>query len=162
LSPLLVDALVHLVRATAHSENQSSILNEHHLMEIVLLLLQSNVQMTLLQAIYPDFATLIRFLIRSDLSSNWSLDRLAQALDMSVSTLKRRLQEVDLSFRQLLDEERMSRAMDLLSQNHLSIAQISLACGYESQSRFASRFRKYYSINPSDVRSSPTRRRLSS
>jgi AraC-like DNA-binding protein len=153
LSPLLSDALIHLVRGTTQNENQSHILNEHYLIEVLLLLLQSNARQLLFQEIYPDFLNLVRSLIRSDLSAEWSLNRLAQALNMSVSTLKRRLQEAGLSFRQLLDEERMSRAMDLLTQNHQSVAQVALACGYESQSRFAARFRRYYSLNPSDVRS---------
>lgn len=153
LSASLADALIHLVRSITHHANPNLILNEHHLMEVVLLLLQSNVRTLLLQAIYPDFLTHIRSLIRSDLSSDWSLERLAQALDMSVSTLKRRLQGENMSFRQLLDEERMSKAMDLLTQKHQSVAEVALACGYESQSRFAARFRKYYSLNPSDVRS---------
>jgi AraC-like DNA-binding protein len=153
LSSLLSNALIHLVRGTTQNANQSHILNEHYLMEVILLLLQSNVRMLLLQEIYPDFLILVRSLIRSNLSSDWTLDRLAQALGISVSTLKRRLQEANLSFRQLLDEERMSKAMDLLTQDHQSVAQVALACGYESQSRFAARFRKYYSLNPSDVRS---------
>jgi AraC-like DNA-binding protein len=153
LSSLLADALIHLFRGAVRNTDPDSMLNEHHLMEIVLLLLQSNIRMLLYQAICPDFLTHIRYLIRSDLASEWSLERLAKALDISISTLKRRLKNADLSYRQLLDEERMSKAMELLTQNQQSVAQIALACGYESQSRFAARFRKYHSLNPSDVRS---------
>ncbi|NJL37101.1 MAG: AraC family transcriptional regulator [Leptolyngbyaceae cyanobacterium RM2_2_4] len=156
LSLSLADTLIHLVKGIVYNTNQKLMLNEHHLVEIVLLLLQSNVRMLMLQAIYPDFSLLARSLIRNDLSSEWSLKRLAQALNISASTLKRRLQEANLSFRQLLDEERMSKAMDLLTQPHQSIAEIAAICGYESQSRFAARFRKYYSLNPSDVRSCHT------
>lgn len=150
LSPFLSETLLHLVRGTTNN-SQTTMLNEHRLIEVVLLLLQSNVRPLLLQSIYPDFSTHLRSLINSDLSYDWSLERLAQKLDMSVSTLKRRLQDANLSYRQLLDEARMQRAMELLKQGHQNVAQVALACGYQSQSRFATRFRKYYQFNPSDV-----------
>ncbi|MFG6094460.1 helix-turn-helix domain-containing protein [Leptothoe sp. ISB3NOV94-8A] len=153
LSPSLADALIHLVKGTSNRYHQILMLNEHRLIEVVLLLLQSNVRTLLLKSIYPDFATHLRSLISNNLADDWSLERLAQRLDMSVSTLKRRLQSANLSYRQLLDEERMHKAMELLEQSHQSVAQIALACGYKSQSRFAARFRKYYDLNPSDIRS---------
>ena len=105
---------------------------------------------------YPDFSTQLRSLINSNLAHDWSLERLAQKLDMSVSTLKRRLQDANLSYRQLLDEARMQKAMELLEQGHQSMAQVALACGYKSQSRFAARFRKYYALNPSEILTSKT------
>ncbi|MEM9264894.1 MAG: helix-turn-helix domain-containing protein [Cyanobacteria bacterium P01_F01_bin.13] len=145
----LADALLHLVRGITHA--QTTMLNQHRLMEVVLLLLQSNARNLLLQSIYPDFSTHLRSLISNDLAYDWTLERLAQKLDISVSTLKRRLQSANLSYRQLLDEARMQKAMELLEQGHQNVAQVALACGYQSQSRFATRFRKYYQLNPSDV-----------
>ncbi|MEO1298546.1 MAG: helix-turn-helix domain-containing protein, partial [Cyanobacteria bacterium J06636_16] len=156
LSSSLIDALLHLIKGTVYENNKSAMLNEHHLIEVVLLLLQSDTRMLLLQSIYPDFLTQVRGLIDSDLSSNWSLERLAKELDMSISTLKRRLQNESLSYRQLLDKARMDKAIELLRNSSQSIAQIALACGYKSQSRFAARFRKYYALNPSDIRSGKT------
>ena len=153
LSEPLADAILHLVKSTRYDECQRFVFNEHHAIEVVLLLLQSNISGLLSRSMYPNIITRIRSLIRSDLSGEWSLERLSLALNLSVSTLKRRLQEMNVSYRQLLDEERMEKAMTLLKENRDSIARVALACGYKSQSRFAARFRKYYDITPSEVRS---------
>lgn len=153
----LSESVMHVIRSLLQPRLSSipqlqEQFHEHQLMELLLLLLQSNVRSLILQAIYPDFATQIRSLIRSNLSSDWSLERLAQAMDISTSTLKRRLRSAHVGYRQLLDEERMSRAKDLLQQSNHNIAHIALACGYKSQSRFAARFRKYYGLSPSQIR----------
>ncbi len=158
LFPDLAESVIHLIRSltnenkTPASQSQHCSLHQHHLMEVLLLLLQSNVRSRVRQTIYPDFATQIRYLIRTNLASEWSLERLAQAMDISVSTLKRRLRSANVGYRQLLDEESMGRAKELLQQGNQNIAHIALACGYKSQSRFAARFRKYYGLSPSQVR----------
>lgn len=162
----LADALIYLIRTLTRMQplilgSESAQhpdltlyeqLHEHHLMEMMLLLLQSNIKGLVQQTVYPQFALQIRLLIRANLSSDYSMKQLAQALGMSISTLKRRLQEAQLNYRELLDEECMGKALELLNETDQSIVQIALACGYRSPSRFSARFRKYYNMSPSQVR----------
>jgi AraC-like DNA-binding protein len=152
LSLKLMDAMVHLVKGIIEGNKDTPYLQEHHAMEVVLLLFQSELRELLLHTICPDFPTHVRYLVRSKLSSGWTAAEFAQALDMSSSTLKRKLRAHHLSFQQILDEERMHRAMELLITGENTVAQVALACGYASPSRFAVRFRKHYSQNPSAIR----------
>ena len=51
------------------------------------------------------------------------------------------------SFRQLLAQVRMSHALTLLQQG-LSPLEAALACGYDSPSRFAARFKQEFGLTP--------------
>jgi AraC-like DNA-binding protein len=153
LTSQLEQSFVYLVQTAVNNATEnSSYLHEHRLMEVILLLLQSNRRSQFLQIIYPDFPTHVTNLISQDLSLPWSAAQVAQQLDISVSTLKRKLKYYNLTFRQILTQARMQKGMKLLQKNkYASIAEIALACGYESPSRFATRFRQYYHLNPSEV-----------
>ncbi len=61
---------------------------------------------------------------------------IAKGMGMTVRTLRRRLAEKELSFRQLLDECRRARAENLLLDGRLSIADISLSLGYSEIGQF--------------------------
>lgn len=82
----------------------------------------------------------------------WSLATVAQAMVLSEATLRRRLAEEGLSFRDILTESRLVRGLDLLQTSRQSITAVALACGYESPSRFAERFRQRFGISPSALR----------
>jgi AraC-like DNA-binding protein len=81
-----------------------------------------------------------------------SLERVAEAFHCSVSTLRRRLAREQTGFRELLDKVQLGLALDQLQASSLSIADIASACGYDSPSRFAMRFRQHYGISPSELR----------
>jgi AraC-like DNA-binding protein len=148
----LVDSFVYLVESAINNATNNHVyLNEHHIMEVLLWLLNTEWRSQLLQIIYPDFLTQINNLLRRDLALPWTANKLAQELNMSVSTLKRKLKNYDRSFRQILIQARMNKAMQLLQQNQYTISEVALACGYESPSRFAARFRQYYRLNPSKI-----------
>lgn len=50
----------------------------------------------------------------------------------------------------LIRDARMSLASDLLKRGDLSIAQVSAECGFRTPSYFATAFKDYYGISPSD------------
>jgi AraC-like DNA-binding protein len=147
----LAQSLIYLVQNTINSAANNSDLNEHHVMEIILLLLNSNLRSLVIQEIYPDLLTQVTNLLCRDLAQPWTAEQLAQKLNLSVSTLKRQLKKHDLTFRQILTRERMSKAMLLLKQEKYAISEVAIACGYESPSRFAARFKQYYGFKPSEV-----------
>lgn len=158
LTPQLKKSFIYLIQSVIENATENnSYLQEHRLMEVLLLLLQSDRRSQFLQLIYPDLPTRISSLVSQNLSSPWSATQVAQELNISVSTLKRKLKEHDLTFRQLLTQQRMEKAMKLLQENKYAIAEIALACGYESPSRFAARFRQYYALNPSEINIDPAK-----
>jgi AraC-like DNA-binding protein len=141
LTSQLAQSFIYLVQTVVNNATEnSSYLHEHRLMEVFLLLLQSNRRSQFLKIIYPDFLTYVTNLIGRDLSLSWSAAQVAQELDISVSTLKRKLKYHNLTFRQILTQARMQKGMRLLQENKYAISEIALACGYESPSRFAARF----------------------
>ena len=76
-----------------------------------------------------------------------TLETLAPHFAMSRASLVRKLAAEGRSFRQLLAQVRMSHALTLLQQG-LSPLEAALACGYDSPSRFAARFKQEFGLTP--------------
>lgn len=152
LTSSLIKSFVYLVQSAIDTAIDNSVyLDEHRVMELLLLLLNGEWRSQLLQILYPDFLIQVNYLLYRDLALPWTAAELARELNISISTLKRKLKNYDLSFRQILTQARMNKAMQLLQQNKYTISEIALACGYHSSSRFATRFRQYYNLNPSEI-----------
>jgi AraC-like DNA-binding protein len=81
-----------------------------------------------------------------------TLEEMAAAFFMSSRTLKRRLQELDVSFRDLVDEELKTRACDLLSSTTLPVSEIGYRLGYGDVSNFGRAFRRWTGLSPKDYR----------
>lgn len=94
----------------------------------------------------------VRLMLLQDLAHDWTAPQVARAVAMSEATLRRRLHEQGFSFRQLLIDVRMTRALSLLQVTDLPVQQIALDVGYDSASRFAARFRQRFDVSPSAVR----------
>lgn len=77
------------------------------------------------------------------------LGRVAGTLFVSERTLKRRLQEEDVSFQQLVDQVRLERARDLLANTRMSLSQIADALGYADAANFTRAFKRWTGISPS-------------
>ncbi|WP_372965788.1 AraC family transcriptional regulator [Marinobacter sp.] len=80
------------------------------------------------------------------------LARVASALFVSERTLKRRLQEEDVSFQNLVDEIRLDRARDLLSSTAMNLTQIADALGYADAANFTRAFKRWTGFSPSHYR----------
>ncbi|WP_279450854.1 helix-turn-helix transcriptional regulator [Aeromonas hydrophila] len=76
-----------------------------------------------------------------------TLESIAPHFSMSRATLVRKLAAEGRSFRQLLAQVRMSHALTLL-QRALTPLEVALACGYDSPSRFAARFKQEFGLTP--------------
>ncbi|SFU15421.1 AraC-type DNA-binding protein [Kosakonia arachidis] len=94
----------------------------------------------------------IRRLISSDASHTWNIKHVASQLGMSEATLRRKLTAENTSFSKLIADVRMCRALTLLQVTDLSVTQIALEVGYESPSKFSSRFRHRFGFGPGQVR----------
>ena len=79
-------------------------------------------------------------------------EEVAEALGMSISTLKRRLKAEDMTFRELSQELRVSLAKDLLQANVMSIYEISFMLGFSSSTAFSRAFKTWTGQSPSIYR----------
>ncbi|MDL2226810.1 AraC family transcriptional regulator [Deltaproteobacteria bacterium OttesenSCG-928-M10] len=111
-----------------------------------------------LQGIYFDtkdkntLSARIRRLLNTALDEDWSEESVAEKTGQSPATLRRHLAAEGTTFREVLINARMLYALRLLQSSDMPISQIALEVGYESQSRFAVRFRKRFGFQPSVVR----------
>ena len=81
--------------------------------------------------------------------SHWpTLETLAAELQLSPATLRRRLQAEGSSWRRLKDELRDERALALLAEGRLSVAEIASRLGYEDASAFHRAFRRRLGTGP--------------
>ena len=77
------------------------------------------------------------------------LEQLAKQLELSPTTLKRKLKEHGTSFQHLLDDVKRERAIKLLREGQLSIQDIAEQLGYYSISNFRRAFKKWTQATPS-------------
>lgn len=101
----------------------------------------------------PDsYAARIRRLVGSLPGYDWTGPEIAARLGVSQATLRRRLQDEGISLREVLTDIRMTHAMGLLQSSNMPVSLIAASAGFESQSRFAIRFRSRFGFPPSAVR----------
>lgn len=84
-----------------------------------------------------------------------SLQRVAAELNMSTRTLQRKLDEYEVSFRELRDRARLREACHLLTGTDVSIAEIAELLGYLEVASFSNAFRRWTGQSPSAYRLRP-------
>ena len=88
------------------------------------------------------------FLMNSSNGELLHLDSVANKLNMSERTLKRRLQQENTSFRQIQNETLLQRSNALLS-TELSLTQISEILGFSDLSTFSQAYKRWTGTSPS-------------
>ncbi len=81
-----------------------------------------------------------------------SLVELAQSLSISVSTLQRRLREVNNTFKDIKAEARLNKAKLLLKHSPQSIENIACTLGFSDASNFTKSFKGRVGLTPKDYR----------
>lgn len=84
---------------------------------------------------------------RPDCLSGFSLANCAALLNISASTLKRRLQRENTSFQRLLNDARLRHASSLLKTTDKTIACIARESGFSGSSAFSRAFRRQYQVS---------------
>lgn len=92
--------------------------------------------------------------ISSNLSNlNLDVDLLAELLNMSRSTLYRRIKTLsDLTINELINVTRLKKSTELLEQAQLKIFEIAATVGFCSQTHFGQSFLKQYGMTPTQYR----------
>ncbi len=103
------------------------------------------------------FSSRVRRVIETSHPFPPKLARVAGTLFVSERTLKRRLQEEDASFQNLVDQVRLDRAGELLTGTGMNLSQIADALGYADAANFTRAFKRWTGISPSQYRSEALR-----
>ena len=77
-------------------------------------------------------------------------EHVASTLGISARTLRRRLQDVGLSYQQVLDEVRLGLARRALGQEDLSINDVAFLLGFSDASAFHKAFRRWTGSGPGE------------
>ena len=83
-----------------------------------------------------------------------SLTELAEALEISTSSLQKKLKRINAkSVSQFIREYRLSRAKELITADHGNLTEISNMTGFSNLSYFSKSFKDYFGFAPSMVNS---------
>jgi AraC-like DNA-binding protein len=98
-------------------------------------------------------AALVRKRLRDQLPQDWpELDEVASALFVSGTTLQRKLQAEGFTYQRLKDELRRDIAIDLLSLEGLTVAEVAARTGFQEPSAFHRAFKKWTGVSPGAYR----------
>lgn len=87
--------------------------------------------------------------------TNLSVESLAEIMNMSRSTLYRKIKDIsDLSPNELINTARLKKAIELLNNGEYKVYEIAEIVGYKSQSSFVRNFQKQFDMTPSKFKSS--------
>jgi AraC-like DNA-binding protein len=90
--------------------------------------------------------------IRADLKNPPSVRAVAASLNFSERTLRRRLLESDLSYTRLLDNERMRRAISLLTERRLSLPNVAEEAGFTDARSLRRAIKRWTGRTPTQIR----------
>lgn len=95
----------------------------------------------------------VRRRLRSQSPDQWpELDRLAQDLHVSGTTLQRRLHQEGLSYQRLKDDLRRDIAIDLLAAASMTVSEVAVRTGFQEASAFHRAFKKWTGVSPGAYR----------
>jgi AraC-like DNA-binding protein len=100
----------------------------------------------------------LRALISSLPTGGLTIEAAAQRLAMTPRTLQRRLAETNDTFSQLVDEARLTTAQHYLSDDRLTLGEISYLLGFNEPSTFHKAFRRWKGVPPGAWREQAMRR----
>ena len=99
-----------------------------------------------------NISSLVRNLIRQEEGKLPTLDQVAESINMSSRTLKRRLSDAGTSYQHLKDSERFRKAMQLLETTRECLDSIADMLGYSDASNFSKAFKGWSGMLPGEYR----------
>lgn len=126
--------------------------SRHRLLEILLLLVRHGYGGNLLLSQSDSWSQKLQALFMLDPAHEWRIGEVCSRLGLSESTLRRHLTAENVGFREVLEKVRLDSGLVQVLETDLQIAQVAMSCGYQSQSRFAERFRLRFGLSPVELR----------
>ncbi|MCE0555924.1 helix-turn-helix domain-containing protein [Motilimonas sp. E26] len=147
----VLSAVLHLL--DAYQSGLAPALLDHRYTEILLSLLLSGHGNSLFQLPQSKWSDKVSQLFSLDPAFDWSVANVSARLNLSETTLSRRLKEEQTSFRQLLVDARLGHGLHLLQSGieKRPIAFVSELCGYQSASTFSAKFKQRFGMLPSEL-----------
>ncbi|PCJ45054.1 MAG: hypothetical protein COA99_05825 [Moraxellaceae bacterium] len=103
-------------------------------------------------SIDTDITTKVRTLFRNHVNKTPTIDLIADEMNMSPRTLKRKLHDANTSYQKIKDSERFTRAIGLLENTKNTVEQIANALGYSDASNFTKAFKNWAEMSPNEYR----------
>lgn len=94
----------------------------------------------------------VRFLIRKNLGQGCDIHLISSILNFHPKTLHRRLGKSNLTFKQLLKEERNQLAVFYLTQSEIRLSELAETLGYSEASAMSRAFKQNHGISPDEFR----------
>jgi len=101
----------------------------------------------------PTFTEQVNTILRNQLPSGEPNQAIiASSLNVSSSTLKRRLKEQGTTYKTLLDTTRHQLAIEYLAQKKLSLTDITYLLGFSQSSAFTRAFKRWENVSPKNFK----------
>lgn len=97
-------------------------------------------------------SNIVRSLIRFSEGKLLNIEKIAESLNMSSRTLKRKLSLEDISFQKIKDSEHLKKSVYLLAFSNDSIDSIAEKLGYSDASNFSKAFLRWNGCSPAEYR----------
>lgn len=95
----------------------------------------------------------VKKIVDKDILNVPSIEKLSRIAEMSESKFREGFKNIyGIPIYSYIRRENMKRAMQLMSEDHLSIGEIASKCGYKNPSKFSAAFKDIHKITPSDFR----------
>lgn len=102
---------------------------------------------------YGPWSEKVREALISDISAEQKIENVARKLTMTERTLRRRLTDEGISFREIYTDTRMSIARELLDTAKLNVETVAWRVGYAEPASFVRAFSKKFGKTPGAVKS---------
>lgn len=90
--------------------------------------------------------------IISQPNANLGLEEVAGKLSMSGRTLRRQLQQSNIQFRELCQEQRQNQALSLIASSNKTTTEIAQRCGFSDSASFHKAFKRWTGKTPAQYR----------
>jgi AraC-like DNA-binding protein len=90
--------------------------------------------------------------LRTHLDEPRALAETARQFNISERTLRRRLADLNVSYRDIVNRMRYERAQDLLKRGRMTVREIGLATGFDDVRSFRRAFKRWSGVLPSEIR----------
>ncbi len=92
------------------------------------------------------------FLLKSFPDGCLTLDHASEAISVPSWTIQRRLEEIGLSYKDVVETTRKEVALSYLNQRHLQLTEIAFLLGFSELSAFTRAFKRWMGVSPSQYR----------